>query len=175
MEELKESGRSLPVNTTASYLEKTTRRFIQSNEARGGKSPWSLPQLAWRREEIIPACLQILGQIYFTANFSFFCVITRHEVVWNRRIRITYLSHLQGSRPTSFKMGLIGSPQTFASNHLTPRNNSEDRRTHVSRGGRLRSRTLLQSRCLRRLKFLLIMHNNSVSTLQETIKRKKSW
>ena len=62
-----------------------------------------------------------------------------------RRFGITYRSHFQGSRCpfwTSWLliMGLLGGLETSISNHLTPRNNLEDGRIQLNRGGSLRSR-----------------------------------
>jgi hypothetical protein len=62
-----------------------------------------------------------------------------------RRFGITYRSHFQGSRCpfwTSWllMMGLVGGLETLISNHLTPRNNLEDGRIQLNRGGSLRSR-----------------------------------
>jgi hypothetical protein len=61
-------------------------------------------------------------------NFPVFWVITRREVVWNRRFRTSYPSHIQRSsypriRLHASRWDPTGSTATSVSNHLTPRNN----------------------------------------------------
>jgi hypothetical protein len=51
-------------------------------------------------------------------NSSVFWVITRRQVVWNRRFGITNRSSLQASHP--LKMGLISSPETSVSTPPPP-------------------------------------------------------
>ena len=75
---------------------------------------------------------------YFTSvhliihNSSVFWVITRHEVLWNRRFGTIYICPIFKVpfpwAAWSLKMGLIVSPETLTSNHLTSRNNQEDGR-----------------------------------------------
>ena len=80
---------------------------------------------------------------WLNLNYSFFWVITRRDVVWNRRFGITYRSHFQRSRcPSSWttwplKMGPISSPETSVSSNLTPRNNLENGRIWFYHGGSL--------------------------------------
>lgn len=77
-----------------------------------------------------------------------FWVVTQLRVVLYRRFGTNYQYNLQGSRcqkGKSFwrdwplKIGPLGSPETSAPNHLTLRNNLEDRRLHFNRGWSLRS------------------------------------
>ena len=68
-----------------------------------------------------------------------FCDFTQREVVIPyRRFRTTYRSHLQGSR--NQKMGPIGCPETTVRNYyFALRKITEERRSHLHRGGSLKS------------------------------------
>jgi hypothetical protein len=64
-------------------------------------------------------------------NVSVLWVIEQRGVLWHRRFRTTYLSHLQGSRHfysdiLTLKIGPICRPETSVLEHLTPHNNPED-------------------------------------------------
>ena len=66
-------------------------------------------------------------------NSSFFWVITRCEIVWNRRFETTYMYHLNGSscpRRTTWSLRVvrIGTSETSVLNHLMLCNNLEDGR-----------------------------------------------
>jgi hypothetical protein len=67
---------------------------------------------------------------------SVFLVLTQRKVVLCRRSGTTYRSHLHGSS-SPLNMGLIGSPETSVSSHLTLRDNPEDGRFYFNRGGNL--------------------------------------
>jgi hypothetical protein len=77
---------------------------------------------------------------YSHFDYSVFWVITRREVVWNRRFG-TISPFFESSCPRVWplKMGPIRSPKTLVSNHLTTRNNPEEGRIRFNRGRSLRS------------------------------------
>jgi hypothetical protein len=92
--------------------------------------------------------LQFAGKGYYKLKSSVVCVITRREVVLNRRFGATYRSHLQASRclghRTSWhlKMGHIDSSETSVSKSLEPHNKPEDGRIQFNRCGSLQSRVV---------------------------------
>jgi len=74
----------------------------------------------------------------FSRRPALFCVITQRVVVISyRRFGTTYRSHLQGP----FRERTVSCPETSAKNyHYSLRNNTEERRSHLLRGGKLKSR-----------------------------------
>jgi hypothetical protein len=80
----------------------------------------------------------------------FWYITQRWVVVLYRRLGTTYRSHLQVTLTCwiswPLKMGPIGSPETLAQNlHSTLCNIPEERRSHLHRGGRLKSRPRLSA------------------------------
>jgi hypothetical protein len=80
---------------------------------------------------------------------ALFCNITQcWVIVPYRRFGKIYRFHLKGSRLFSWtfwplKIGPIGCPETSVQNYRsTPRNNPEERGSHLHRGGSLKSRNV---------------------------------